>query len=82
MSALPHTILALVLTPTRELAQQIESNILLALSKVNEGQSPVDSMKVACIIGGMSKEKQLRVIQSRKPQIVIGTPGRLHELLG
>lgn len=55
MSALPHTILALVLTPTRELAQQIESNIQLALSKVNEDKSVVDSMKVACIIGGMSK---------------------------
>ena len=39
-------------------------------------------MKVACIIGGMSKDKQLRVIQQKKPQIVIGTPGRLHELLG
>jgi ATP-dependent RNA helicase DDX24/MAK5 len=29
----------------------------------------------------MSKEKQLRVISQRKPQIIIGTPGRLHELL-
>lgn len=82
MEALPHTIMALVLTPTRELAQQIESNILLALSKVNEGKSAIDSMKVACIIGGMSKDKQLRVLQQKKPQIVIGTPGRLHELLG
>lgn len=30
----------------------------------------------------MSKEKQLRVLRQKKPQIVIGTPGRLHELLG
>lgn len=55
MNALPHTILTLVLTPTRQLAQQIESNILLALNKVNEGKNAIESMKVACIIGGMSK---------------------------
>jgi ATP-dependent RNA helicase DDX24/MAK5 len=29
----------------------------------------------------MSKEKQLRILSQRKPQIIIGTPGRLHELL-
>jgi superfamily II DNA/RNA helicase len=30
----------------------------------------------------MSKERQLRIITQKKPQIIIGTPGRLHELLG
>jgi superfamily II DNA/RNA helicase len=79
---LPQRLLALVLTPTRELAQQIEANIGLALSVVNQGKSPIDQLKVACIIGGISKEKQLRILRQRKPQILIGTPGRLHELLG
>lgn len=54
----------------------------MALSTVNEGKDPKEKIKVTCIIGGMSKEKQLRVLRERKPQIIIGTPGRLHELLG
>ena len=33
------------------------------------------------IIGGMSKQKQLRIIRQRKPHIIIGTPGRIHEFL-
>ena len=33
------------------------------------------------IIGGMSKQKQIRIIRQRRPQIIIGTPGRLAELL-
>ena len=54
----------------------------MALTKVNEGKEPKERVKVTCIIGGMSKEKQMRVLQQKKPQIIIGTPGRLHELLG
>jgi len=73
--------MGLILTPTRELAQQIESNMAFALSKINEAKSPMDQIKVACIIGGMSKNKQLRILTQRKPQIIIGTPGRLYELL-
>ena len=37
---------------------------------------------MACIIGGMSKDKQMRILSQKKPQIIIGTPGRIHELLG
>ena len=54
----------------------------MALSKINLGKDPKEKMKLACIIGGMSKQKQLRVLRDKKPQIIIGTPGRLHELLG
>ena len=38
-------------------------------------------LTVSCIIGGISKEKQLRILTQHRPQIIIGTPGRLHELL-
>ena len=82
MPCLPQCILGLVLTPTHELAQQIEANISMALQKVNEGKSTKDQIKVACIIGGMSKDKQMRILSQKKPQIIIGTPGRIHELLG
>jgi superfamily II DNA/RNA helicase len=74
----PHQILALILTPTRELAQQIEGNIGLALSGLNEGVAVENQLTVSCIIGGMSKEKQLRILRQHRPQVIIGTPGRLH----
>lgn len=63
------------------MAQQIYNNIELALSHINKNIPYKNQIKLACIIGGMSKEKQLRVLHDKKPQIIIGTPGRLHELL-
>ena len=54
----------------------------MALTKINEGKWPKDRTKVACIIGGMSKDKQVRILRKKKPQIIIGTPGRIRELLG
>lgn len=70
---IPKTILCLVLTPTRELAQQIESVIADAI----KGTSIVQ----ASVLGGLSIAKQIRVIQQKKPQIIVGTPGRISELI-
>jgi len=36
--------------------------------------------KVCAVVGGMSIEKQRRVLSKRRPQIVVATPGRLWEL--
>jgi ATP-dependent RNA helicase RhlE len=58
----------LVVVPTRELAQQVHE----ALGKVG---GPL-GLRAATLIGGESMSKQLRDL-SRKPQVVIGTPGRL-----
>lgn len=33
------------------------------------------------IVGGLSIDKQIRIMNKKKPHILIGTPGRLHELL-
>ena len=82
MPRLPQCLIGLVLTPTRELAQQIEGSFIMALEKTNKNKAPIDQIKVACIIGGMSKEKQVRILQQKRPHIIIGTPGRLHDLLG
>ena len=38
------------------------------------------SIKVVPIVGGISTEKQERLLKSR-PEIVVGTPGRLWELM-
>lgn len=37
-------------------------------------------IRVVPIVGGMSAEKQERLLKSR-PEIVVGTPGRLWELM-
>lgn len=63
---------ALILTPTRELAQQIEKH-LREISKYTD-------VKLACIIGGLAAVKQERILRSN-PHIVIGTPGRIWELV-
>ncbi len=62
---------ALILLPTRELAQQI----LTELEKLT------DSLPSALIIGGDNIHKQYAVLR-RKPRVIIATPGRLIDHLG
>jgi ATP-dependent RNA helicase DDX24/MAK5 len=56
---------ALIFTPTRELALQITDHIKSVCSLV----------KIATLVGGMSTQKQERLLNAR-PEIVIATPGR------
>ena len=63
---------ALVLCPTRELAQQV------ALMIKNFGE--FKKMKVATVVGGESYDKQIRAIKSN-PEILVSTPGRLVDLM-
>ena len=65
--------MALVLCPTRELACQVHDQIKLLCThtKVRSG----------VIIGGMSDDKQERVLSKHKPHIVVATPGRFWELV-
>jgi ATP-dependent RNA helicase DDX24/MAK5 len=67
-----NNLFSLILAPTRELATQI-SNHLRAVTKYT-------NVSIACIIGGLSQAKQERVLNSN-PHIVIGTPGRIWELI-
>jgi superfamily II DNA/RNA helicase len=64
--------LALILAPTRELAIQIDAEIRL-LAKFSK-------VKTITIFGGVSPGNQIRALQSR-PQIVVGCPGRVLDLL-
>ena len=59
----------LVLCPTRELSLQVSKEI-------NKLASNLKKVKVVTIYGGESYEKQFKALKS-KPQIVIGTPGRI-----
>ncbi|KAK9062576.1 hypothetical protein SSX86_019763 [Deinandra increscens subsp. villosa] len=63
---------ALIITPTRELALQVTDH----LRQVAIGTD----VKIVPIVGGMSTEKQERLLKGR-PEIVVGTPGRLWELM-
>lgn len=64
-----HAARLLVLTPTRELAQQIEK------AARNYGRE-VRRLNTACLVGGSSYYLQLKDL-GRQPEILIATPGRL-----
>jgi len=69
-----HAPLALVVSPTRELAHQISAH-LTALCSGGDFDAPY----IATITGGLSVQKQRR--QLEKADIIIGTPGRLWEVI-
>jgi len=62
----------LVLTPTRELAQQIET--------VAKGLSQNMGLSVYCAVGGTELHHDLRALD-RGAQFIIGTPGRVYDLM-
>lgn len=64
---------SVVLCPTRELAMQIESE----LKKLTEY---VEGVRFACVYGGQNFQRQLYVLR-KKPQILIGTTGRIMDHL-
>lgn len=69
---------ALIISPTRELAQQIADEIgsITAYGELR-------GIKVQCFVGGLSKDHQLRLAFGRNPvvDIAIATPGRLNDIL-
>ncbi|WP_028125145.1 DEAD/DEAH box helicase [Eremococcus coleocola] len=64
---------ALIIAPTRELAIQVHDE-LYSLSKGLK-------TKVYAVYGGYSIGKQIDRIQKLKPQVIVGTPGRLLDLM-
>ena len=63
---------ALILAPTRELAQQIQK-VVVALG---------DYMNIEChaCIGGTNVREDMKALQDG-PQVVVGTPGRVHDMI-
>jgi superfamily II DNA/RNA helicase len=65
----------LILAPTHELVMQIEAQIkLLALNS----EIPVTSMSV---IGDVNIDKQIKKLKDVKPHIIVGTTGRVLDLI-
>ncbi|WP_269790916.1 ATP-dependent RNA helicase DbpA [Stenotrophomonas sp. Iso1] len=64
---------ALVLCPTRELADQVGKQ----LRKLATG---IPNLKLLILTGGMPLGPQLASLEAHDPQVVVGTPGRVQEL--
>ena len=61
---------ALILAPTRELALQVQGEC----DKLVKGQCVL-------LVGGLANQKQERVLRTKRPPIIIATPGRLWEMV-
>ena len=67
---------AVITAPSRELADQ-----LYQLAQTIAGQSD-QPIRVAKYIGGTDKQRQINALgTSKQPQVVIGTPGRIFDLM-
>lgn len=66
--------LALVLSPTRELAHQLSAHLTELCSSPGSAQ-----LSIATLTGGLSVHKQQRQIASA--DVIVGTPGRLWEVI-
>lgn len=62
----------LIMAPTRELAQQIDEEF--------KGFARGLNLHSALVVGGMNIDRQIRDLR-RRPHVIIGTPGRLKDLL-
>ncbi|KAA6403946.1 MAG: putative ATP-dependent RNA helicase DDX24 [Streblomastix strix] len=69
---------ALILTPTRELALQVKDHISHIINPKNNKEQ--HQIGIVALVGGMAEAKQLRLLQQR-PEIVVGTPGRVWEAM-
>lgn len=68
------TPLALIIAPTRELAHQITDHLMTLC-----GKGDFETPHIASVTGGLAVQKQRR--QLEKADIVVGTPGRLWEVI-
>ncbi|KAI1926073.1 hypothetical protein LOZ12_000500 [Ophidiomyces ophidiicola] len=68
----PGSILALIISPTRELAEQIAEEARKIVS--------LTSIQVQTAVGGTRKQEGLRRIQHEGCHLLVGTPGRLIDI--
>ncbi|MGW1891935.1 DEAD/DEAH box helicase [Streptomyces sp. NPDC002004] len=72
LRAAPRAPLALVLVPTRELAQQVTDALTPYATAVH--------LRIATVVGGMSITKQAGALR-RGAEVMVATPGRLKDLI-
>jgi ATP-dependent RNA helicase DeaD len=64
---------SLILAPTRELANQVCEEFKKLGAK--------SSIKTEAVFGGTPYDRQIRNIKRRKPHVIVGTPGRVMDLM-
>ncbi len=72
LSANRDLVSVLILAPTRELAQQIDAEF----HRFSAGQKQFSAL----VVGGMNINRQITQVQ-RGPHVIIGTPGRIKDLI-
>lgn len=65
----------IVTTPSRELAEQIYQ---AALQIANHSET---ECRVAIYVGGTDKKRQIEKLKHQQPHVVVGTPGRILDLI-
>ncbi|WP_461242688.1 DEAD/DEAH box helicase [Secundilactobacillus muriivasis] len=70
-----HEVQAVITTPSRELAYQIYGD-----AKQLAKHSP-EPLKLGNYVGGTDKQRQIEKLEREQPQLVIGTPGRIRDLI-
>lgn len=64
---------AVITSPSRELANQ--------LYEVTKALLKYSNITVSNFVGGTDKQRQIKKLQVSQPQVVIGTPGRIFDLM-
>ncbi|MGD7043995.1 DEAD/DEAH box helicase [Jeotgalibacillus proteolyticus] len=63
-----------ITAPTRELAKQIHHEVVKITDRFNQ------SISSKCFVGGTDKQRAIDKLKSQ-PQVVVGTPGRINDLV-
>lgn len=63
----------IIMSPTRELSKQI-FNVITSISSMM-------NVKLQLLIGGTSTDEDKENLEKNNPQIIIGCPGRIHDML-
>ena len=70
---------SLILVPTHELGIQVKNHIE---KLITEKKNIIKfNIKIACVLGGFAKPKQLKILNKKFPEIIIATPGRIWEII-
>ena len=68
------TVQAIILSPTRELSLQ-SKNVLDAIG------NNIKDYRSQLLIGGTSTEQDIRLLRDKTPHIIVGCPGRIHDMM-
>lgn len=70
-----HEVQAVITTPSRELAYQIYGD---AKQLAKHSPKPI---RIGNYVGGTDKKRQIEKLEREQPELVIGTPGRIRDLI-